>query len=365
MLNILHIITAPCGGGAEVLVRELASRMNDTDIHSSALYFNTSSPCAKKIVLKVNESSLNVGFRHPRAVFQLRDFIKKQLKMHDNLIIHAHLTWPMLFVPLAVIGLKVKVVFTEHATSNSRRKYPILRYIERLFYRRFERVICISAGTKAALDQWLGCKLAPKNEVIFNGSRLYALKARSYPNEVVNFISIGSLIGYKGFERTVTALAKWHNKHWKYTIVGEGPERLNLEILIKKLDLSDKIKLVGWSDQIEYYLHNADMQLVPSKFEGFGLVAVEGMSTGLPIIAANVSGLNEVLASAGQAGFLVDNPDSDSEWHHAIELGLEALHQNAQKVSRDARSNAEKFSLDIMVKNYKKMYLSLGSDSEN
>lgn len=365
LLNILHIITAPCGGGAEVLVRELVSRMNDNDVQSSALYFNTNSPCAKNLVLEPNESSLNVGFRDPKAILFLRGVIKKQLELHDNLIVHVHLTWPMLFVPLAVIGLPVKLVFTEHATSNNRRKYPLLRHIEKFVYRRFERVICISEGTKLALDQWLGSKQALKNEVIFNGSRLYSVKVRSCPNHTVNFISIGSLIEYKGFDRTIRALAEWHNKDWQYLIVGEGPERYNLETLIASFELCDKIKLIGWSDRIEQHLHTADIQLVPSCYEGFGLVAVEGMSTGLPIVAANVSGLNEVVAGAGQAGYLVDNPDSDSEWLDAIELGLTALQQNTEQVAQDARKNAEQFSLDRMVKNYKKAYFSLGSDSEN
>jgi glycosyltransferase involved in cell wall biosynthesis len=365
LINILHIITSPCGGGAEVLVRELVSRMNDSEVQSSALYFNTNSPCAKNLVLEPNESSLNVGFRDPKAILLLRGVIKKQLELHDNLIVHAHLTWSMLFVPLAVIGLPVKVVFTEHATSNNRRKYPLLRHIERLFYRRFERVVCISMGTKVALDQWLGGKLAVKNEVIFNGSRLYSVKHRSYPNNFVNFISIGSLVGHKGFDRTIRALAEWRNKDWQYLIVGEGPERHNLETLITTLELSDKIKLIGWSDQIEQHLHTADIQLVPSHYEGFGLAAVEGMSTGLPVVAANVNGLNEVLAGAGQAGYLVDNPDSDSEWLDAIELGLDALQQSAQQVELDARKNAEQFNLDVMAENYKKLYQSLSLNNED
>jgi glycosyltransferase involved in cell wall biosynthesis len=364
VLNILHVITSPCGGGAEVLVRELVSRMDDGDIRTSALYFNVSSPCAKKITLQTNEFTLNVGFRNPKAILLLRDFIKKQLEVHGNLIVHAHLTWSMWFVLLAVIGLPVKVLYTEHATSNGRRKYPLLRYLERLFYSRFHKVICISKGTKAALDKWLGSKLSDKNVVILNGSRLYPVKERAYPENKVNFISVGSLVEHKGFDRTVRALSQWRNTDWHYTIVGEGPERLHLQRLIKKFDLCEKITLIGWSDKIVHYLHNADMQLIPSRHEGFGLVAVEGMSTGLPIVAANVSGLNEVLAGAGQSGFLVGNPEVGNEWLRAIELGLDALRKNITRVAMDARSNAEKFNLDLMAGNYKKLYLSLSVDDE-
>ena len=360
MLNVLHIITAPCGGGAEVLVRELVSRINDSEIQSCALFFNTKSPCAKNVKLASNEFSLDVGFKNPMAILLLRRFIKNKLEINQNLIVHAHLTWPMLYVPLGLIGLPVKIIFTEHATSNRRRKHPFLRYIERFIYGRFETIICISQGTKNALDSWIGKKLSRKTSVVLNGARLYSFKERVFPVNEVNLISIGSLIAYKGFDRTIRALAIWARKDWHYTIVGEGPDRADLELMIEGYGLSDKVKLIGWSDLIEEHLHNADVQLIPSRFEGFGLVAIEGMSTGLPVIASNVEGLNEVLSGSGSAGFLVNCPDSYEDWINALDLCLDKLSKNIEQIGNDARENATKFSVDLMAKNYESLYKSLG-----
>ena len=83
-----------------------------------------------------------------------------------------------------------------------------------------------------------------------------------------------------------------------YTIVGSGPDLEKLQYLSKACGVQDIVNFVGWSDNPGEYYRNSDILLIPSHWEGFGLVAVEGMSTGLPIIASNVEGLNEVVSSA-------------------------------------------------------------------
>ncbi len=358
MKTVLHVITSPCGGGAEVLVRELVNRGNDRDLQSKAVYFNTNSLCAKNFDLGPNDFSLDVDFRSLKVIFLLRKLIKNELKKNPNLIIHAHLTWPMLFVPLAVVGLNIKVLFTEHATSNGRRTYSWLRFIERYFYSRFFKIICISEGTRLALEPWIGHKLAKKIVVIPNGARFYSFKIRKKPDGKINFVSIGSLFSKKGFDRTIKALAEWDNHNWEYVIVGEGPQRADLESLILEKKVNDKVKLVGWSDQIEAYLHQADIQLIPSQFEGFGLVAVEGQSTGLPVIGSNVQGLKEVLAEGKSATYLVDNPDDKQQWLNQIENCIQALNTDVDGVEDNARKNAENFSLEAMLEHYKSLYKS-------
>ena len=127
-LKIIHVISSPCGGGAEVLVRELTQQTNNLGIDCKAIYFNNWADCAKTIKLSNNEKSLNLNYRNPIAIIALRKLFKSELKEYSNLIVHAHLTWPMFFVPLACIGLSMKLVFTEHDTSNNRRDFPIFKY---------------------------------------------------------------------------------------------------------------------------------------------------------------------------------------------------------------------------------------------
>src|SRR5690606_37367900 len=122
-----------------------------------------------------------------------------------------------------------------------------------------------------------------------------------------------------------------------------GAERARLEKIIKSLQLEDKVRLLGWSDDIEVHLHAADIQLIPSLWEGFGLVAVEGMSTGLTVVASNIEGLREVLDESNPSVTLVSQPKSVEEWVVAIRKAIADIHsQGANNLASSSRKQAEK-----------------------
>lgn len=115
--------------------------------------------------------------------------------------------------------------------------------------------------------------------------------------------------------------------------------------------------LWGWSDDIEAHLHATDIQLIPSQWEGFGLVAVEGMSTGLPVVASNVDGLREVLAEPNPSVTLVNHPESVDEWVLAIRKAIADIHKKgAVSLAYSSRKQAEKFTLDQMAERYLGVY---------
>jgi len=354
----MHVITSPCGGGAELLVRELVSRINDREIEASAVYFNTQLPCAMLTRLTPREISLNIGNRNLKAIFLLRDLIKRRLATDKNLIIHVHLTWPFFFVPLAVIGLPVKIVFTEHNTTNRRRNIPLMWILERLFYSQYERIICISEGVKKSLSSWVGPAISRRLVTIPNGSRIYSLIERpTLEGRLPRLISVGSLSYRKNFVTAINAIALLREEVESYTIIGEGDERPVLEKLIQEKNLENKVKLLGWSDDIEAQLHAGDIQLIPSLWEGFGLVAVEGMSTGLLVLASNVDGLREVLDETNPSVILVKEPESLDEWVTVIRRTISDLRvQGSGSFARSSRKQAEKFTLSKMAEGYLDVY---------
>ncbi len=354
--KVIHIVTSPCGGGAELLVRELTQRINGLGVNCKAVYFNYSAECAKKIEFFDNELNLNVSYRNPLAIIALRKLFKSELVDSSSLIVHAHLTWPMFFVPLASLGLPVKLIFTEHATSNSRRKYFFLKYIERIFYNRYTSIIAITDGVKNSLQDWIGSGLSNKVFTIMNGSRFFSSKERKPLGKCIKFISVGSLIPKKGFDRAIKALSQLEHIDWQYEIVGEGFSRHELEQLIAALGLQDKVILPGWSLMLEEKYHNADIQLIPSRFEGFGLVAIEGMSTGLPVIASDLDGLNEVVSNSVDSCFLVKNSNDISEWVNTIKLCINALEKNLVYIAQESYQHSQKFSLEKMTKDYVDLY---------
>src|SRR5690606_3010117 len=123
--------------------------------------------------------------------------------------------------------------------------------------------------------------------------------------------------------------------------------------------LESVVELAGWSDEVEKYLNFADIQIIPSLWEGFGLVAVEGMSTGLSIVASNVAGLNEILGDSA-AVTLVEAISSPISFAAGIRQMIERLAaDDAATVALAARSQAEKFSIEGMLDSYINHYVSV------
>ena len=354
--KVIHVITSPCGGGAELLVRELIPRINSLGINCKAAYFNYSAECAKKIDFFDNELNLNVSYRSPFAIIALRKLFKLELVDSPSLIVHAHLTWPLFFVALASLGLPVKLIFTEHDTTNSRRNSSVFKYIERIIYNRYTSIIAITNGVKDSLQDWLGPGLSSKVSTILNGARFFSFKERGPLGKCIKFISVGSLIPKKGFDRTIKALSKLEDINWQYEIIGEGPSRLELEQLISSLGLQDKIILSGWSLALEEGYHNANIQLIPSRVEGFGLVAIEGMSTGLPVIVSDLDGLNEVAPNSVDSCFLVKNSNDIGEWVNTIKSCINALEKDMVYISQESYQHSQKFSLEKMTESYVDLY---------
>jgi glycosyltransferase involved in cell wall biosynthesis len=273
-----------------------------------------------------------------------------------------HLTWPFYYATLASIGLKnIKLVYTEHNTNNKRRNVPALRVLERFLYSRFSRIICISQGVKEALYDWVGPEIAKQMVTIQNGSRIYPLVMRpTLKGRLPRLLSIGSLTFKKNFATTIRAISFLKNEIESYYIIGEGPERSFLEHIIRTEQLEGKVKLLGWSDVIEKYLRVADIQLIPSLWEGFGLVAVEAMSTGLPVIASNVPGLREVLDESNSSIALVNQFESVDDWVVSIRKSIDVIRaKDFENISFSSRRQAEKFSLDEMADRYLALYRNL------
>lgn len=351
---ILHVITAPSGGGAEVLVRELNQRNQAQGVDSAIVFFD-----GEECNLKPNEASLGCGPRSVFNIFKLRSEISRLRKQHPDLIVHAHLTWPFIYVALATLFMRVRLFYTEHNTYNRRRKVPGFRLIDRFLYSRYEKVICISEGVHKSLLNWIGKGLSADRLVtVPNGARLHEIKVRTpITGRKISLVSVGSLTEKKNFTVAIEAVSQIRDRVAEYVIVGEGAERTKLEDLINSRGLSDIVMLPGWSDDVEGYLCRADVQLIPSQWEGFGLVAAEGMSTGLPVIVSDVDGLREVVGAENEAVTYVPECQSVSAWVNSINEAITKCEKSGPpEISRAASSQAGKFSLDKMASGYLDAY---------
>lgn len=139
----------------------------------------------------------------------------------------------------------------------------------------------------------------------------------------------------------------------KLLLVGDGPERQNLERLCRELKLCDHIMFLGKQDAVEELLAISDLFIMPSSSESFGLSALEAMACEVPVISSNAGGLPEVNIH-GVTGFLSDIGDVDDMAANALTiLKDEAIHQ---KFREQALKQAEQFNLHNILPIYEDYY---------
>ena len=291
---IVQVITSPDGGGAEVLARKLALELNNRGLNSFIIYF--SNPRNTKLfdwefVLRSNSPQSLINF------FLIKKIIKRLKAKYKKLILHSHLTWPFFNIALLRNTSSIIKVHTEHNTFNKRRYFHFLRYLEKFLYDRYDFIICISISTKTSLENWLR-KSIPKYKckVIYNGSRSFKISSKTINKKnKIKIVSIGSLTYQKGFDIAIKAINLCRQKVDKYLIYGEGPEKSKLEKLIYELKLQEIVFIKGYKKDIDRINLNSDLALITSRWEGFGLVAIEFLSAGIPVIASSIDGLKEIL----------------------------------------------------------------------
>jgi L-malate glycosyltransferase len=139
----------------------------------------------------------------------------------------------------------------------------------------------------------------------------------------------------------------------KLLLVGDGPERPRLERMTRELGLFDHVRFLGKQDAIEEILAVADLFIIPSANESFGLAALEAMACEVPVISSNAGGLPEVNIH-GQTGFLADIGDVETMGKNALLLlEDESL---LKKFSQNALEQARRFDISIILPQYESYY---------
>jgi len=163
-------------------------------------------------------------------------------------------------------------------------------------------------------------------------------------------IAVGRLSKQKGFEYLIKALSevKKKEKNFKLLLIGDGEEKKSLERLSKKMGLEEEIIFLGkvFHDKLPKYYHVADIFVLPSLYESFGIVFLEAMAAGLPIISTNVAAIPEVVDK--KVGILV-KPKNVNELAKAI-LTLINDVKKRRKMGKEGMKLASKFDWSFIGK---------------
>lgn len=175
-------------------------------------------------------------------------------------------------------------------------------------------------------------------------------------------LTVASLTPVKNHLSLLEAIAQLPNDETTpvhFLLLGEGPLRAELEATIQRLDIGNKVTLLGASDRIPDYLQAADFFILPSHLEGMSNAILEAMASGLPVIAQNVGGNTELITS-GITGLLCQPGNID---HITDAISQLIQNQNLRiQMGLAARERAlNQFSISAMIMNYSEFYRKVAS----
>lgn len=337
-------------GGAERLARELHLDLRRAGLEAYLLGLEAYDTNGV-------EPAASLGLKSPYdpvALPRLGKWLRERVRKDD--VLHAHLFPTSLYVStlrlLSVIN--APCLFTEHNTLNRRRGHLPGRAIDRLAYFGFDRIVAISGGVRDNLTM-AHPRLRNRTTIVSNGCvlRFDSMPERE-PSTCPLILSVGRLERQKNYDTALKALAGLASQPFRYIVLGEGAERAALRSQATELGLSDRVEFLGHVADIQPWLVEADLFLMPSRWEGFGLAAVEAMNAGLPVIAADVPGLREVTGPDGVCARLV-RPDDVVMLKHAVAALLQSSDQR-KRLGRAAHQRAKLFGKERMTSAYITLY---------
>lgn len=282
-------------------------------------------------------------------------FIRKIIAEIQPDIIHVHSTWAGVFVrlPYLIKRKKCKIIYTAHGWSFimdiSKRKKFLYAMIERVLSIVTDKIINISNfEEKEALNYGLDKK---KMMVIYNGvkDKNYSIEYNFYEsNNKIKLLFVGRLDKTKGIDILLNIYNKYKFKNLHLYIIGESVLD-NIEI-----KSNDNTTYFGWIDNkdIDKYYKMCDVVIMPSRWDGFGLVAVEAMRNSKPVIVSNRGALPELIKN-GLNGYIFDLDDENSLRNILLNLDRSFL----KKMGMKGRNiYLENYTDIIFVKNIYNLY---------
>ena len=330
------LIAIPCllTGGTEIqtlnLVRALVKGEHQV---TTACYFEHTENMVKlyeeagsKVVL-FSKDGVRVG-GVKGIIFLLKNLWKIKLSLRPD-VVHVQYMAPgaIPIILLKLIGQK-SIVATAHTNADvyGAKAMKLLKFLQSHVLRAFT---CITLraeknffGSCSLFDSSIRCIPAHTHYTIYNAVPGYIQISdnKKENNDIITIGVVSRLEHIKGMDLVVPAFAKVYDKHKnvRLLVVGDGSLLKQMEEDANRLHLKNIIKFVGRQEQaaLQSYYDKIDVLLMPSRSEGFGLTAIEGMARGCVLVASNTGGLPEVVRE-GYVG-LLHQPESVNDLANKI-----------------------------------------------
>jgi glycogen synthase len=354
----------PCVGGLETLVRQLApavvSRGHDVAIVTSHGRESISGfEYVDDIPVRRVDAHHVVEARDAEGILRVELEILRFAREFDPELVHSHDAGPVLWM---------------YRRAARRERRPLVVTLHNVMTRKFASVLVVLAKmlrdadwvtgvSQAVVDDVLSYErsVASRMSVITNGIVPPVLEVSPIPEEPPRLLCMGRLDEQKGFDLAIAALAPVRERHpnVRLVIAGDGPERNLLIATACRLGVDDAVDFLGTvsRSRVATLFRECAAVVMPSRFEGLPLVALEAAWAGRPVVAADVPGLSEAVVP-GETALMVPPEDPDALAGAIVRL-LDAP-DRASALGRKAHTvAAARYSLDRCVDEYEALYNSV------
>jgi len=355
---IFSLAYTPFIGGAEIAIQEITKRLDGNFSFDLITCNLDGKQKSQEQIGNVKVYRVESKFFYPWQAFKK----SKELQKENNY----NLVWGMMAFWAGWVALKFKEKFPQVKYLLTLQSGDSNRFIKtrtwfwswryKKIYKKADRIQVISS--------WLAqraIKFGYKGriDVVPNGVAINSKQGAINNKQGEIILTVSRLAKKNDIESLIKSISNLENVVLK--IIGEGPERNNLENLVKKLKLENRVKFLGkikYEDLGKYY-SQADVFCRPSLSEGFGNVFIEAMASEVPVVATKVGGIPDFLKD-GETGWFceVKNPQSIAE---KIKYILDKKNeQEVQKVVTNAKKMVkEKYTWEIVSKKMKNIFKEL------
>jgi len=369
---ILSCFYTPFEGGAERYVKEITQRLKEKYNFLILTSWLSRKTPKKEIKDEIEIFRLGLGFQFDKYLYPILAPFKSFFISHD--ILHAVLES---YAGLALLIYKIFNKKTPTLLTLQTGRVSIPYFLFKKIHQVPDKIQAIS-NTLAERAKKFGAKNV---EVVPNGVTLNKFKIRNSKFKMKGklglkdqfvIMTIARLEKVKGIEYLIEAMEILNSKfkiqpqpisnglgqNSKLFIIGDGSERKKLENLVENLNLQEKVKFFGQilNEKIPEFLASANCFVLPSVSEGFGIVILEAMAAGVPVIATNVGGIPDIIEN-GKNGILVEPKNPEAIVKAIIKIFSDS--QFAQKLVQNANANLTRYDWDNIAQKINLIYQEL------
>ena len=312
--NVLLLVPSLRGGGAERVMATLANRLDRGLFQITLAVVDMSNPAYLKDIPS-DVDVIDLGVKRVRSAIPRIVSLVRRIKPEIVFSTLGHLNVALAAVRFTfpsetrLVGREATIV-TQGLRGNPQEK--IWRAAYRIFYPRLDRIVCQSSAMQSDLTDNFGLDVQ-KTTVIHNPLDIKRVRdmaktvsdqspfAPFSDGKVINLVAAGRLSQEKGFDLLIKAIADINVPELRLSILGEGPLKNDLEMLVSELRLADRVSFVGFQENPYRWYRHADAFVLSSRYEGFPNVVLESLAVGTPVIATPaVGGTLEILTGIEQ-----------------------------------------------------------------